>query len=165
MENTMMKPDRKSSRRDFLKKGSAVLATLGATPAALNAQKMDEETFWLQVRNQFSFTENAVPMNAANLCPSFRAVTDSVEHFTADIDRDCSFNNRAKYSDLLERCRSRIASQLNVSAGANRGRLQGAMARVVDDLREVILLPGIGHWVQQEQPNAVAGLLLDFLEG
>ena len=55
-------------------------------------------------------------MNAANLCPSFRAVTDSVEHFTADIDQDCSFNNRAKYSRLLERCRSRIASQLNVSA-------------------------------------------------
>ena len=112
----MMKPNRKSSRRDFLKKGSAVVAAMGATPRALNAQTMDEETFWLQVRSQFAFTENAVPMNAANLCPSFRAVTDSVEHFTADIDRDCSFNNRAKYSDLLEHCRSRIASQLNVSA-------------------------------------------------
>ena len=111
-----MKPNRKSSRRDFLKKGSAVVAAMGATPRALNAQTMDEETFWLQVRSQFAFTENAVPMNAANLCPSFRAVTDSVEHFTADIDRDCSFNNRAKYSDLLEHCRSRIASQLNVSA-------------------------------------------------
>ena len=112
----MLKPNRKSSRRDFLKKGSAVVAAMGATPRALNAQTMDEEAFWLQVRSQFAFTENAVPMNAANLCPSFRAVTDSVEHFTADIDRDCSFNNRAKYSDLLERCRSRIASQLNVSA-------------------------------------------------
>ena len=112
----MLKPNRKSSRRDFLKKGSAVVAAMGATPRALNAQTMDEEAFWLQVRSQFAFTENAVPMNAANLCPSFRVVTDSVEHFTADIDQDCSFNNRAKYSDLLERCRSRIASQLNVSA-------------------------------------------------
>ena len=112
----MLTPNRKSSRRDFLKKGSAVLAAMGTTHRALNAQSMDEETFWFQVRSQFAFTENAVPMNAANLCPSFRAVTDSVEHFTADIDRDCSFNNRAKYSDLLERCRSRIASQLNVSA-------------------------------------------------
>ena len=112
----MLKPNLKSSRRDFLKKGSAVLAAIGTTPRALNAQSMDEETFWLQVRNQFAFTENAVPMNAANLCPSFRAVTDSVEHFTADVDRDCSFNNRAKYTNLLERCRSRIASQLNVSA-------------------------------------------------
>ena len=112
----MLKPNRKNSRRDFLKKGSAVLAAMGTTPRTLNAQSMDEETFWLQVRNQFAFTENAVPMNAANLCPSFRAVTDSVEHFTADVDRDCSFNNRAKYTNLLERCRSRIASQLNVSA-------------------------------------------------
>ncbi|MEC8454909.1 MAG: aminotransferase class V-fold PLP-dependent enzyme, partial [Pseudomonadota bacterium] len=112
----MLKPNLKSSRRDFLKKGSTVLAAIGTTPRALNAQSMDEETFWLQVRNQFAFTENAVPMNAANLCPSFRAVTDSVEHFTADVDRDCSFNNRAKYTNLLERCRNRIASQLNVSA-------------------------------------------------
>ena len=112
----MLKPNRKSSRRAFLKKGSAVLAAFGTTPRTLDAQSMDEETFWLQVRNQFAFTENAVPMNAANLCPSFRAVTDSVEHFTADVDRDCSFNNRAKYTNLLERCRSRIASQLNVSA-------------------------------------------------
>ena len=112
----MLKPNLKSSRRDFLKKGSAVLAAIGTSPSALEAQSMDEEIFWLQVRNQFAFTENAVPMNAANLCPSFRAVTDSVEHFTADVDRDCSFNNRAKYTNLLERCRSKIASQLNVSA-------------------------------------------------
>ena len=39
----MLKPNRKSSRRDFLKKGSAVVAAMGATPRALNAQTMDEE--------------------------------------------------------------------------------------------------------------------------
>ena len=37
----MLKPNRKSSRRDFLKKGSAVVAAMGATPRALNAQTMD----------------------------------------------------------------------------------------------------------------------------
>ena len=51
-----------------------------------------------------------------------------------------------------------------VIAGANRGRLQGAMARVVDDLREVILLPGIGHWVQQEAPSETNRAMLEFLE-
>ena len=51
-----------------------------------------------------------------------------------------------------------------VIAGANRGRLQGAMARVVDDLREVILLPGIGHWVQQEAPSETNRVMLEFLE-
>ena len=51
-----------------------------------------------------------------------------------------------------------------VIAGANRGRLQGAMGRLVDDLREVILLPGIGHWVQQEAPSETNRVMLEFLE-
>ena len=106
-----------SSRRNFLKQSSALLAGAGALRSVTaSAQNLPEEDFWQQVRSQFAFTESAVPMNAANLCPSFRAVTDSVEHFTADIDIDCSFNNRAKFSELLEQCRSRIANQLGVSA-------------------------------------------------
>jgi hypothetical protein len=55
-------------------------------------------------------------MNAANLCPSFRAVGEQVTLLTADIDKDCSFNNRSKFSTLLEDARSLIAAQLNVSA-------------------------------------------------
>tara|TARA_B100001057_G_scaffold217961_2_gene218114 strand:- start:1012 stop:2262 length:1251 start_codon:yes stop_codon:yes gene_type:complete len=112
----MPKTNNKTSRRNFLQRSSAFLAAIGAAPKTLNGQIRDEEAFWLQVRNQFTFTEAAVPMNAANLCPSFRAVTDSVERFTADIDLDCSFNNRAKYTNLLEQCRNRLAAQLNVSA-------------------------------------------------
>ncbi|MEE2892480.1 MAG: aminotransferase class V-fold PLP-dependent enzyme [Pseudomonadota bacterium] len=55
-------------------------------------------------------------MNAANLCPSFRAVTDTLKQLTADIDVDCSFQNRAKFTNLLEQCRSRLAGQLGVSS-------------------------------------------------
>ena len=33
------------------------------------------------------------------------------------------------------------------------------------DLRGCHLVPGAGHWVMQEQPAAVSGLLLDFLSG
>ena len=51
-----------------------------------------------------------------------------------------------------------------VIAGANRGRLQGAVGRVVDDLK-VVLLPGIGHWVQQEAPLETNQAMLQFLEG
>jgi pimeloyl-ACP methyl ester carboxylesterase len=35
----------------------------------------------------------------------------------------------------------------------------------VRDLRGSVLLPNAGHWVQQEQPDAVNRLLLDFLAG
>ncbi|MEZ5650416.1 MAG: alpha/beta fold hydrolase [Burkholderiaceae bacterium] len=38
--------------------------------------------------------------------------------------------------------------------------LQGALAR---DWRGTIIVPGAGHWVQQEQPAAVVGHLLGFL--
>jgi selenocysteine lyase/cysteine desulfurase len=55
-------------------------------------------------------------MNAANLCPSFRAVAETVSTLTYDIDRDCSFNNRAKFTDLLEHSRQLVAGQLNVGA-------------------------------------------------
>lgn len=55
-------------------------------------------------------------MNAANLCPSFRGVSERVALLTADIDQDCSFNNRAKFGDMLEKTRSLIADQLGVSS-------------------------------------------------
>ncbi len=39
-------------------------------------------------------------------------------------------------------------------------RMQGGMC---SDLRGVHLIPGAGHWVQQEQPETTAALLVDFL--
>jgi len=74
-----------------------------------------DEAWWEMVRAQFSFTEERVPMNAANLCPSPRSVAARVEELTRDIDRDCSFNNRAKFRGLTEQSRADVAAQLGVS--------------------------------------------------
>jgi isopenicillin-N epimerase len=104
-----------NSRRGFLKTSTTLVAGAAASSSISFAQQTDGEDFWDMVRNQFSFTEKAVPMNAANLCPSFRAVSEKVALLTADIDQDCSFNNRAKFSGLLEQTRSLVAAQLNVS--------------------------------------------------
>ena len=38
-----------------------------------------------------------------------------------------------------------------------------AMQRVCTDMRDVGLLPGAGHWIQQEQPAALLARLLAFL--
>jgi selenocysteine lyase/cysteine desulfurase len=68
------------------------------------------------VRRQFAFDERHVPMNAANLCPSPQVVADQVVAFTRDIDADCSFQNRAKFADLLETSRRKVAEHLGVTA-------------------------------------------------
>jgi pimeloyl-ACP methyl ester carboxylesterase len=38
-----------------------------------------------------------------------------------------------------------------------------AMTGSVTDLREVVIIEGAGHWVQQERPDEVNAALLDFL--
>ena len=37
------------------------------------------------------------------------------------------------------------------------------MGRVVDDLRDVVLIPKMGHWIQQEAPDEVNQIMHDFL--
>ena len=85
-------------------------------PLPADAPAPRDEAWWEMVRAQFSFTEERVPMNAANLCPSPRSVAAQVEELTRDIDRDCSFNNRAKFRGLTEQSRADVAAQLGVSA-------------------------------------------------
>ncbi len=50
-----------------------------------------------------------------------------------------------------------------VIRGAKAPALRATMSRVADDLREVKLVPGAGHWVQQEKPQDVNAFILDFL--
>ena len=46
---------------------------------------------------------------------------------------------------------------------ANPG-FEATMRAVVPNLRPVVMLPGIGHWTQQEAPDAVNRALIDFLK-
>jgi len=114
-----------NSRRSFLEKIAASAAMLPVAPTLLESAtrglafpetSLDGEPYWNLVRAQFSFREEKVPMNAANLCPSSRAVAERVAELTADIDRDCSFNNRAKFGKFLETARQKVAAQLGVRA-------------------------------------------------
>ncbi|MEZ5550913.1 MAG: aminotransferase class V-fold PLP-dependent enzyme [Pseudomonadales bacterium] len=99
-----------TTRRGFLGALGA-----GATLSAARATAA-ESNYWDLIRAQFAFDEDRVPMNAANLCPSPRSVAERVYQLTYDIDRDCSFQNRSRLTDLLERSRASVAAALNVSA-------------------------------------------------
>ena len=50
-----------------------------------------------------------------------------------------------------------------VIGGANKQALQAAMSNSVPNLVDVILIPKIGHWIQQEAPAETNAALLEFL--
>jgi selenocysteine lyase/cysteine desulfurase len=84
-------------------------------PSLLSAAA-EGEAWWTLVRNHFAFSEDRVPMNAANLCPSPRPVADRAAELTRDMDVDCSFRNREKFPRLLEESRQRVATHIGAAA-------------------------------------------------
>jgi selenocysteine lyase/cysteine desulfurase len=115
-----------SSRRSFLARlgrGSAAAALLPALDASDLAAIADapplrpprteeDESYWRLVRAQFPIKPGLVPMNAANLCPAPATVIDATVRAAADVDGDVSFQNRAKYDELREDVRARLARYL-----------------------------------------------------
>jgi len=58
-----------------------------------------------------------------------------------------------------------IAGQTDlVIAGQTAESLTAAMKPIVKDLRSVTVIPGAGHWIQQEKWQQVNGMLIDFLK-
>ena len=50
-----------------------------------------------------------------------------------------------------------------VTALRGMDRLLGSLDRIAPRLHRRLMLPGCGHWTQQERPDEVNGALLDFL--
>src|SRR5262249_51106962 len=53
----------------------------------------------------------------------------------------------------------------NVIRGANAEQLTALMQKATTDLRGVKVLPGAGHWIQQERPDESNAAILEFLKG
>ena len=110
------------SRRRFLTDLAGGAVVLPAAMESLGRQTRSvsegavSDALWEEIRRQFSFREERVPMNAANLCPSPTVVAERVYALTRDIDRDCSSQNRRKFGGLLEASRAKVAGALGVTA-------------------------------------------------
>ncbi len=52
-----------------------------------------------------------------------------------------------------------------VIAGRSTEQLTATMSRATTDLRNVVLIPDIGHWVQQEAPEQTNAAMIEFLNG
>ncbi|MDA0679157.1 MAG: aminotransferase class V-fold PLP-dependent enzyme [Proteobacteria bacterium] len=98
------------ARRDFLKAvgGASVAGSLVgyATPAAAA----------MPAALAFGFTDDNVPMNAANLCPMPSSVVTAHARYAQALDLSLSTASRAGVEALKEDARSRVAAMLGTSA-------------------------------------------------
>ncbi len=99
-----------TTRRSFLR------SVLGGAAVMSYSARSNGDPYWEMVRRQFPFTDERVPLNAGNLCPSPRAVSERVAALTRDIDRDISYTNRAKFPKLREASRAKVAEHLRADA-------------------------------------------------
>ena len=105
-----------SDRRDFLKGFAGGVAALSTIPSGLVAAPDNlNESYWRQLKQQFTIKPQFIMLNAANLCPSPRIVRDRVFRLTEDLDSDVSFQNRAKFDVLREEARGKLAAFAGVS--------------------------------------------------
>ena len=116
------------SRRTFLERllgasAASALVPLGSgrpgavdQPARPPAPPTGDEQYWADLKRQFVFPANQIPMNSANMCPAPRTVVEAVERATRDVDADVSYQNRAKYNALRESARARVGTLLGVTA-------------------------------------------------
>jgi len=155
-----------NSRRSFLSGltgavgGLTWSASAAATPRQLR-QLLDvalsHESYWSLVAGQFPLRPGKIPMNAANLCPSPRVVSERVAELTRDEDSDVSNPNRTKFAVLLEESRKKAAEQVGVSPD------EIALVRNTSEANNVInngiaLAPGdeVVLWEQNHPCNNVA---------
>ncbi len=97
-------------RREFLKAvGGATLA--GSVIGAGNASAATS----LQIPT-FGFSDDRVPMNAANLCPMPTSVSEAHARYANELDLDLSSANRARIVAMKEAARAQLAEMLGTSA-------------------------------------------------
>ncbi len=97
------------ARREFLKVvgGASLASSLAGYTVSASAEPSVPA---------FGFSDDTVPMNAANLCPMPSSVVEAHARYAAALDLDLSSASRKRVEALKETARSRIAQQLGTSA-------------------------------------------------
>jgi pimeloyl-ACP methyl ester carboxylesterase len=85
-------------------------------------------------------------------------------NYYRNIDRNWEL--MAPYADrIMEMPALFMAGERDFVIGrATREELMASMKKQVPKLHDVVILPGIGHWIQQEAPDAVNQAILGFLD-
>lgn len=138
------------ARREFLKAvgGASLASSLAGYAISANAEPSVPA---------FGFSDETVPMNAANLCPMPSSVVAAEAKYAASLDLDLSSANRSRIEAMKETARSRIAGMLGSSAD------ELAIARNTSEANNIIVqgMPleagdGVVLWDENHPSNSVS---------
>ena len=104
-------------RRELLKRLVGGIAVGSLIPGVINAAKSadsQEESYWVDIKQQFPLKPGYIMMNAANLCPTHDAVLKQLFGLTEDRESDVSFHNRGKFRETKNQSRKLLADFLSV---------------------------------------------------
>jgi pimeloyl-ACP methyl ester carboxylesterase len=85
-------------------------------------------------------------------------------NYYRNFDRNWQITEALQYSKVMQPTLFIAGERDVVIGGANKEQLTAMMKRVTPDLRDVVLIPGVGHWVQQEAPAETNAAMLAFLK-
>jgi len=138
------------ARRDFLKAvgGASLASSVAGYALSANAEPGIPA---------FGFSDDSVPMNAANLCPMPSSVVAAHAKYAASLDLDLSSANRKRVEAQKEAARSRIAGMLGTAAD------ELAIVRNTSEANNIIVqgIPleagdGVVLWDQNHPSNSVS---------
>ncbi len=85
-------------------------------------------------------------------------------NYYRNFDRNWKITEALQYSKVTQPTLFIAGERDVVIGGATKDRLTAMMRPVVADLRDVVLIPGVGHWVQQEAAPETNAAMLAFLK-
>ncbi len=109
-----------ASRRTFLEQLVGASAVVALRPTVSPAMPVPpvrlDESYWIDLKRQFTFPDQQIPMNSANMSPGPRTVVEAVTRATREVDADVSYQNRAQFDTIRETTRERTARLLGVTS-------------------------------------------------
>lgn len=104
-----------NQRRKFVKQllatslAGLALPSMAGVSDLKSPTAVEDESYWENIKKQFTISENRVMMNAANLCPCPTIVQKRVQELTDALNQDVSFQYRSLFTTLRKKSVAMLA--------------------------------------------------------
>lgn len=105
--------------KTFLKNYEERMTPVLAAIQSRTERDPGDTEYWQGIRNMFAYNDDTdcIPINAANFCPNFESVQQTVNDLNLELNLDVSIQKRVNiFSLIIDEAREEIALQLRVGS-------------------------------------------------